>query len=244
VERVTLLGEVRVPGEILPEDRHRMFRLLDEHFEGVERVRVEADLAAKHYAILLRDASTRRLVGFSTLAVDPIYVEGELIRTLFSGDTIIHPAWQGHPDLARVWLRLVFDRIVPAGPGRVYWFLLCAGYKTYRFLPVFFKEFHPGAGASALGPLGRLAHELGKSRFPDEYDEATGVVRFRHPTPLRRGVAALDAVRLRDPHVAFFAAANPGHAAGDELACVTALTMENLTRAGHRLLGGPGPGRS
>ncbi len=43
--------------------------------------------------------------------------------------------------------------------------------------------------------------------------------------------------RLGDPHVEFFVRANPGHADGDELVCLTELTPTNLTPAGRRMVG-------
>jgi hypothetical protein len=68
-------------------------------------------------------------------------------------------------------------------------------------------------------------------------------VRLAQGAALRPGVAEIDAQRLADPHVAFFRDINPGHARGDELACITELTLENLTPAGRRMLGLPGQPR-
>ncbi len=64
------------------------------------------------------------------------------------------------------------------------------------------------------------------------------MVRLAHATPLRPGVAELESRHLRDPHVAYFTAANPGHARGDELACLTEVHPSNLTPAGRRMLEG------
>ena len=61
-------------------------------------------------------------------------------------------------------------------------------------------------------------------------------MRFSEPAPLRPGVAEIDQIRLRDPHVTFFAHANPGHSMGDELVCIAELAPSNLTSAGRRLL--------
>jgi hypothetical protein len=47
---------------------------------------------------------------------------------------------------------------------------------------------------------------------------------------------------MDDPHVACFAARNPGHARGDELACLCELTESNLTRAGRRMVFGADAG--
>ena len=45
-----------------------------------------------------------------------------------------------------------------------------------------------------------------------------------------------------DPHVAFFAARNPGHERGDELVCLCELGDDNLTPAGRRMVYGPARG--
>jgi hypothetical protein len=42
--------------------------------------------------------------------------------------------------------------------------------------------------------------------------------------------------RELNAHIAFFLTRNPGHAAGDELACLTEITEDNLTAAGRRML--------
>jgi hypothetical protein len=56
---------------------------------------------------------------------------------------------------------------------------------------------------------------------------------------LRQGVGDVTEARLRDPVVALFAARNPGHVDGDELACLCELSEANLTAAGRRVLGRP-----
>jgi hypothetical protein len=81
-----------------------------------------------------------------------------------------------------------------------------------------------------------LLDTFGTQRFGDEYLADLGIVRFRNPTPLRRGVAEITEERLRDPRIAFFARMNPGHTQGDELACIAELSRANLTRAGLRMV--------
>jgi hypothetical protein len=62
------------------------------------------------------------------------------------------------------------------------------------------------------------------------------VVRFERPQVLRPNLRGIPEKRLHDPHVAFFARANPGHGKGDELVCLTEITSGNLTRAGWRMV--------
>ena len=42
---------------------------------------------------------------------------------------------------------------------------------------------------------------------------------------------------MNNPHVRFFVEANPGHAGGDELACLVHVDVANLTPAGLRMIG-------
>jgi hypothetical protein len=145
----------------------------------------------------------------------------------------------GETALPRLWAEHVFGRAPAINGARAFWFLICSGYKTYRFLPVFFREFYPTYARPTPPGAQRLLDTLGRRKFAQAYDKAKGVVRLEHGAALRRGVAEIDAQRLADPHVAFFQAANPGHARGDELACIAELTIANLTPAGRRMLGLP-----
>jgi len=216
-------------------ERARMHALLARYFEGVTRRGFEADLAEKESAILLRDASGA-IQGFSTLLRMEERVGGETVVAYFSGDTIVDAAYRNTPALAQVWSRHVFRRAAEEH-APAYWFLISSGYKTYRFLPAFFATFYPHAFGPTPPHERAILDAVAHRKFPHEYDAATGVVRLRHATPLREGVAEPTARHLRDPHVAFFVSANPGAAEGDELACLTRIHPDNLTPAGRRMVG-------
>ncbi len=222
-----------------------MYGLLERYFAGTERARFEADLSEKEAVILLRGARSGRIEGFSTFMRMTTHIDNQRLVAFFSGDTIVDREYWGETALARIWGEAVFGeavRIAEECPGtRVYWFLICSGYKTWRFLPVFFREFFPNPNGPTPPHVQRLLDTLGTRKFGEEYMPGTGIVRFRAATPLRHGIAEVTAQRLRDPHVAFFARMNPGHANGDELACLTELSRSNLTRAGQRMAGGAQP---
>jgi len=221
-------------------DRREMYALLRTYFSGTTRARFEADLREKERVILLRDAANGRIQGFSTFMRIERGIDGKNVVAFFSGDTIVDREFWGETLLSRLWSQTIVteaDRIQAARPDTaVYWFLICSGYRTWRFLPVFFREFHPNPEAPTPPHVRRLIDALGAARFGDEYLADAGVVRFRHATPLRRGIADITDERLRDPRVAFFARMNPGHADGDELACLCPLSRANLTRAGLRMV--------
>ena len=235
-----LTGAVEASTALTLDERRQMYSLLRRYFEGTTRARFEADLREKESAIVLRDATSGQIQGFSTLMRMTANVDGQEIAAFFSGDTIVDREYWGETVLSRIWGQTVFaeaDRIVVACPERVvYWFLICSGYKTWRFLPVFFREYYPNPNGPTPARHQRILDTLGVSKFGDQYLSESGVVRFHEASPLRRGVAEVTAERLRDPHVAFFARMNPGHADGDELACLAELSRSNLTRAAQRVM--------
>jgi len=205
-------------------ERAAMLELLQTYFEGVSAESFARDLGEKHWAILLEDASGR-LRGFSTLCVYQSGATG--VRVAYSGDTIVEPAAWGSSLLAKTFLTVI-------GETRPeYWLLLASGFRTYRFLPVFWREFWPRYDAPGRPAL---LHALARERFRHRYDERTGVVRLENFQVLRNGLQAIPGGRMTDPHVAFFLQANPGHDRGNELVSLCPLSAANQTPAGKRLV--------
>ena len=232
-----LVGAVVRTDDVTLSERHEMYALLRRYFERTTRARFESDLREKDAVILLRDEAAGRIQGFSTFAR---MTAGEGVVAFFSGDTIIDREFWGDTVLSRTWGATVFaeaERIAAERAAKaVYWFLISSGYKTWRFLPLFFRRFYPSMDAATPPEVRGVLDTLGTQRFGAQYLPERGIVRFNEPTPLRRGVADVTPERLRDPRVAFFARMNPGHAEGDELACIAELSRANLTRAGLRMI--------
>lgn len=234
-----LHAEVVDVGKLDRRTRWAMCALLDQHFEGVTRAVFERDLEAKDHALLLRDGSGA-LRGFTTLAVTRHRVGGAALPVLHSGDTIVDRAHWGSLALPMAWIgavRALRDR----HGGRMVWLLICSGPRTYRFLPVFFRQYVPRAttGAPDLreGAQAALKDVLAAARYGDAYDAETGIVRLREPQRLRASIRDLPGVR-RDRHVRLFEELNPGATEGDELVCLADLADTNLTRAGLRMVTG------
>ena len=260
-------------------ERAAMLALLERSFRGVTADTFHADLADKTHALLLHDDAGTP-VGFTTLAVYPApapestdasgspHTPGSDAPTaapctvVCSGDTIVAPEAWGRSALARTWINAVLrlgqpgtataDRDPDAPPPDLYWLLICSGFRTYRFLPVFFRRFvagpvtadaHTEAAPDDTGGLHRFAHRLAAARWGERFDPAAGIVRLAHPQRLRPGLVDVPPGRAGQPDVAAFLRLNPGHAAGDELVCLTRLHRDNLTRAGRRMLdaGTPSP---
>ena len=220
---------------LLPSQKAGMFELLAQHFNGVAAEQFARDLAEKNLVLLLERED--KLVGFSTLLAYTAQFEGSSRNVIYSGDTIVAPEAWGTTALPRAWVAGVEALRETLPPGPCYWLLLTSGFRTYRFLPVFWREFFPRFDIPTPPDLRRLLGQLAEERFGKQFNPDTGVVRFINPQKLRADLKEIPAGRERDPHVSFFISRNPGHAEGDELVCLTELCPENLTAAGRRMTG-------
>lgn len=216
--------------------RDAMFALLDDHFVGVARDQFDADLADKTHAVLLFDDADE-LVGFSTFALYPgVGPCGEPATIVCSGDTIVAPRAWGSTHLPSAWIQAVHRLHAQTAHADLLWLLITSGYRTYRFLPVFVKDFVPAAEREPDKEFVACMHRLARARWGEHYDPSTGVVRFAKPQRLRPRLVGVPEARKRDRHVAYFLQRNPGHADGDELVSLARLDASNLTRAGLRML--------
>jgi hypothetical protein len=236
-----LAGSVVPRSLISPAEREEMYGLFETYFSGTSRHTFACDLAEKETVFLLRDSLSGQIQGFSTSMRLSALVDNQEVVAFFSGDTIIARDYWGDTLLSRLWSQTVFaqaDLITLARPGtRVYWYLICSGYRTFRFLPVFFREYWPNMNLPTPSYQQKILDTLGKQKYGDQYLE--GIVRLASATPLRGGVSDVTEQRLTDAQVAFFVHKNPGHLHGDELACITEITRSNLTKAGQRMVSSP-----
>lgn len=212
-------------------DRDQMFALLESFFTGVDRAVFEHDLEEKDWVVLLRDAEGC-VDGFSTL----MRMDVGDVTVFFSGDTVVARHRWGTYDLPRFWAKHVFAVAATLAPRESYWFLISSGYRTYRYLPVFFREFYPSYDRPTPDGVRSLIDRIARAKFDGSYDPAAGVVRLATPAPLRAGISDPEERLDRDPHVRFFVEANPNHAAGDELACLVRVSPDNVTPAGQRMI--------
>jgi hypothetical protein len=223
------------PAEIDADLCDRMFALYARYYGGAERRPFARDLAAKTHVLLIRD-DDGELHGFSTLALSTQLVNDLQIRVVFSGDTIVDHRWWTRHDLAFDWLRLAgsFKAAAPEQP--LYWLLIVKGHRTYRYLPVFARHYHPAHDRPTPPMTKRLVDALAGRFFGNDYDADAGVLLY----PPTRGYLApewatpppKDAAR---PEVRFFLERNPGYVHGHELVCLCELSADNLRPLARRV---------
>jgi hypothetical protein len=216
-------------------DIDAMYALLDRYFSGVSYEVFTSDLYQKNWALLIDDPDTDQLQGFTTLLIRQTEFLGELINVVYSGDTIVDPSAWGSSALPKAWVAAINQLRQTYSQGRFYWLLICSGYRTYRFLPVFAKTFYPCHDRPTPPDVQAMINFLARSQYQDLYHADTGIIQLLHPQQLRPGLDGIPTGRLGDPHIDFFNRINPQHDAGDELVCFAEVCESNLTAAGRRI---------
>lgn len=225
------------PRRLSGHDRDQMFALMEKCYENLDRKRFDDDLDNKWLVIEVRDPASEQLVGFSTQVVIDAEVDGQSIQALYSGDTVMSPAHWGDKALANAWGRLALRLIDERGTAPLYWFLTSKGFRTYRYLPLFFRNYAPRAGADVSVADRRLIDALGQLVGGDGYDPVRRILRANRQKYFAQSGAVEPGLRTdHDPHVRFFVEQNPGYARGDELCCVAPLTRENFTPLAYRVI--------
>ena len=163
--------------------------------------------------------------GFTTLAWNPAgrFDEGDI---LFSGDTIIDRNCWGTQELVRAFCRRAGEWRAASG-RRLFWFLISKGHRTYLYLPLFARRFHPHPEV-VESEWEDLAEKVAVSMFGDCWKPAEGVIRFSASQGHLREELVTE--RAKNPWVRYFLERNPGHAGGEELVCLTEMDETNLRR--------------
>ncbi|TAE61944.1 MAG: hypothetical protein EAZ87_00545 [Nostocales cyanobacterium] len=216
-------------------DRIAMYTLLQNHFQGITWNAFEIDLERKNWVVLLQDETSNTLKGFSTLNFCQKTVNGEKISVVYSGDTIVDPSAWSSPALPQSWVAAIKFLCDRYAVQKLYWLLICSGFRTYRFLPTFWQDFYPRYDLQTPIDIKNLMGSLAQQYYGDFYEETSGIVRFSYPQTLKPGLIDIPSGREKNPHVQFFIEKNSGYVNGDELVCITEFNYDNLTRAGKRM---------
>jgi hypothetical protein len=215
--------------------RDDMFEIFARHYDEVSRDRFDTDLAEKDGVVILTGPDGC-LSGFSTQKTLRADVAGREVRALFSGDTVIDRSQWGEQELCRGWSRYAGKVLAEEPDTPLYWLLVSKGYRTYLYLPLFFREFYPRVDIIAPPFEQQVLHTFASLKFGEHYDAGTGLIAFPHSMGQLTGELAIVPPHRRDhAHVRFFLERNPDYARGTELACLAQISLENLTSFGRRL---------
>jgi hypothetical protein len=211
---------------------------MEQNYANMCPDRFVTDLTAKKWAIVVRCPTSHQIVGFSTQVMMDAQVAGRNVHALYSGDTVVDRDHWGDPALAHAWgnLALVLADRYPL--GHLYWFLTSKGFRTYRYLPLFFRSYFPRVDSPTPSWELSLIDAFGQRVGGRLYDPSRNII---------RATAGKDCVlpdigepgkrRCTDPHVRFFVERNPNFTSGDELCCLAPLSRANFSPVAYRVIG-------
>ncbi len=215
---------VRLIGE---KDRQRMLNLMQCYYENVCPHDFIRDLEKKDAAVMLSNGA--KLCGFSTYVLLRQNTLGRRFNVVFSGDTIVDKAYRNSVALPFTLARIMLSIADREPDSPLYWLLISKGYTTFRFLPVFFKDYFPAPGREASDIEADLLQRSVAQLFPGKLDAKKWVLPSTGSSQrLRPGVADITETKRASQEIAFFEARNPGHSRGDELVCLARFDRENL----------------
>ena len=222
-----LSTRIRRADELTESDIACMYALYSAYYDEVSEAAFVRDLRCKQYVIQL--LSEQHLRGFSTIALMNDSVEGQPVRAIFSGDTIIHHDAWGEQSLATAFCEFAGRTCAVNPTVPLYWFLISKGHRTYRYLRSFAKKYYPHHSLHTPPEIQATLNALASQRFGSNYDPLTGLVTFSQPAGrLKPEWDGMRAHLTARPEVRFFVERNPGYFRGDELACITELSSANL----------------
>jgi len=211
--------------ELSKEQKHEMYLLMDTYYANSSIEQFENDLKEKNWVLLLFCNSS--IIGFSTQKLFEVNVHNEDILVLFSGDTIIDRQYWGSMTLSIAFGKLMLIILEQNKGKKLYWMLISKGLRTYKYLTNFMVEYYPNNKTKTPYSIKELMDYLGYLKYPNNYNKETGIIEAKQ--------GSQHLVQDHEPsknefkeHELFFYKANPGYAKGDELLCLTQLSLENM----------------
>jgi hypothetical protein len=231
MRRRTLRAHTLPTSELGDETREAMWRLFERYYADVDRARFLDDLSRKRDVVLLKDPVDDSVQGFCNLQVYPGVAAGRPYVAVFTGDTVIDPAYHGQTKaLHRAFFNYLVACKLRQPRTMVFWYLVSKGYKTYltltRNVPVHWPRHDLATPAFEAAVL----DDLGRRFFASAWRPDRGVL--CHPDAqgrLKEHVAPIGEAELRHAEIRFFVDRNPGYATGDELCCLGLVDRTLLT---------------
>tara|TARA_Y100001954_G_scaffold92887_1_gene101693 strand:+ start:4765 stop:5499 length:735 start_codon:yes stop_codon:yes gene_type:complete len=211
-------------------DINRMYSLMQENYDFILLENFKKDLIKKDYIGLLID-NNMTIQGFTTYAFNPNNYSNKKYNILFSGDTVISENFTGTQELTKGWGKTVGFFIKKYPEKKLLWYLMSKGYKTYLYLPFFFKKYYPALEESRNDQrLKKIINEFSNLIYPDCWNEELGIIKFKKRLGQVKEKHILKSIDKKNKHIDFFLEKNPGYINGDELVCMAEVDIDNLLR--------------
>lgn len=225
-----LTSSYRAVKAISPKEIIEMHALFSQFYANAEAGTFLKDLSKKDGVILVHEQGTGVLKGFSTIVRMPLWDGKREAIGVFSGDTIVDPAYWGDRALKDGFAQYMLRLKASAPLTPLYWLLISKGYKTYLLLSNNFVNYYPRHDRDNDPRLQMLVEAYCNKLFPGKYDRERGTLDFGDSSQcLKDTVAPIDEETMEgQPAIRYFSERNPEWTRGVELPCIGEVTVSLL----------------
>ncbi len=214
--------------ELNKDERLSLLNLHQKYYDLVKPSIFFRDLEEKEWIILMKNQQGEPL-GFSTIQLIWLKIKKINHLFLFSGDTLVKEEIRNAPALAGAFIHFMYALIKAYPSNPLHWFLITKGYRTYRFLPVYFKDYFPVYDKPFPPDSKEILDRIAHYKFGDDYDPDRIIIRHKQEADrLKPEFAHIPEGKLKDRNIRFFYEKNPLFYLGDELACITDIRISNF----------------
>jgi hypothetical protein len=204
-------------------------------------------LKKSNLVYLSKRAGEQKILGFSTVQFLPGTTDsGQSYVLIYTSFSALSPECRGQNINQRSGLESYLRCLVHYPGRKIYWFFLASTYISYLLLPRNFRTYWPRPLSPMPDEIRTMILNAADRLALSNWDAEKLVVHRTGEVRYKEGIYAREAPTLANPHVAFYAQANPGQVNGDTLACIAELSLMNWAwmgkRAAQRLLLARAPG--
>ncbi len=197
-----------------------MFKVFCRYYENTSMEQFVADLSKKTGAFIIRRKLDDAIVGFSTMGIYHLNVDGRKIRGIFSGDTILDKDYWGNRAMNAAFVKRVLWEAIKDPLTPQDWFLISKGYKTFLLLTRNFPDYYPHPERETP-ELKRITQAYCDEFFLGYLNRERMVLDFGEGyNCLKDEVTPITHEQRQEADIAFFEKCNPDWARGTELPCV------------------------
>lgn len=216
-----------------------MYRLFIQQYDNTSLDTFLRDMTRKTGVLVIYRKCDDSIVGFSTVTTFQMKVDGQAVRCVFNGDTVLDRRYRDSgalhvSGLLYLWRQKLLHPFTP-----VYWYLISMGYGNYLTMVKHFPRHYPDLHGDDPH-LHNIAMAASERLFPGALDRSRAVLDFGEDAcQLKSHVAPISETERSDEHIAFFEQRNPHWMRGDEMPCLGAIDLGMIWRllkqGAHRL---------
>ncbi|HET6789734.1 MAG TPA: hypothetical protein VFH49_17350, partial [Aquabacterium sp.] len=202
-----------------------MYKLFIQYYDNTSLETFIRDMSKKTGVLVIYSKRDDSIVGFSTITNFQMKVDGQAVRCVFSGDTVVDRRYWGTSalrisGLLYLWRQKVLHPFTP-----VYWYLISMGYRTYLMMANNFPNYYPHVDGDDPH-MRNIAMAASEHLFPGTLDRERGMLDFGEDACRLKGdVTPISDAERSDRKIAFFEKRNPHWMRGDEMPCLGAIDL-------------------